>query len=122
MLLCEDRYSEASDVYRQIIDHGDNIRNSVYQLLLNTQNDDNSEYIFSVQFLGGQAANAMPQHAYPAVSGGWHFYNPLGSLADSYGFDDGTPLSYDDPRFNYDNMGENRDPRFRYNFLWDGCT
>src|SRR5690606_27872958 len=93
MLLSEERYSEASDVYRQIIDFGDNIIDPDYQSLFNTQNEDSPENIFSVQVLGGQAANAMPQHAYPAVSGGWHFYNPLGSLADSYGFDDGTPLS-----------------------------
>ena len=46
----------------------------------------------------------------------------MGSLADAYGFDDGTPLSYDDPRFDYEDMGANRDPRFRYNFIWDGAT
>lgn len=122
MYLSEKSYTDAAGVYKQIIDFGDNIIDPDYQSLFNTQNEDSPENIFSVQFLGGQASNAMPQHAYPAVSGGWHFYNPLGSLADAYGFDDGTPLSYDDPRFNYENMGENRDPRFRYNFLWDGCT
>src|SRR5690606_11012296 len=120
--LSEKRFSEASNAYREIIDLDDNIIDPDYQSLFNTQNEDSPENIFSVQFLGGQAANALPQHAYPAVVGGWHFFNPLGSLADAYGFDDGSPLSYDDPRFKYENMGENRDPRFRYNLLWDGCT
>ncbi|WP_236977311.1 RagB/SusD family nutrient uptake outer membrane protein [Membranihabitans maritimus] len=122
MYLSEERYSDAADVYKQIIDFGDNIIDPDYQSLFNPENENSSENIFSVQFLGGQASNSLPQHAYPAVSGGWHFVNPLGSLADSYGFDDGTELSYDDPRFNYDDMGANRDPRFRYNFLWDGST
>ena len=120
--LSEKMFSEASGVYKQIIDLGDNIIDPEYQTLFLPTNENSSENIFSVQFAPGQAPNAMPQHAFPAVAGGWHFVNPLGSLADAYGFDDGSPLSYDDPRFNYENMGENRDPRFRYNFLWDGST
>src|SRR5690606_32476489 len=37
-------------------------------------------------------------------------------------FQDGTPFSYDDPRFDHKDMAANRDPRFRYTFLWDNCT
>ena len=118
--LSEKMFSEASGVYKQIIDLGDNIIDPDYQSIFIPANENSAENIFSVQYVGGQAANSLPQHSYPAVAGGYHFVNPLGSLADAYGFDDGSPLSYDDPRFNYDNMGENRDPRFRYNFLWDG--
>src|SRR5690606_26991696 len=43
MLLREERYSEASDVYRQIIDFGDNIIDPDYQSLFNTQNEDSPE-------------------------------------------------------------------------------
>lgn len=120
--LSEKMFTEASDAYKTIMDLGDNQIDPNYQSLFIPANENSSENIFSVQFVPGQAANAMPQHAYPAVAGGWHFINPLGSLADAYGFDDGTPLSYDDPRFNYGDMGANRDPRFRYNFLWDGSS
>jgi hypothetical protein len=122
MYLSEQRFADASAAYKAIIDMGDNQVDPDYRSLFIPAGENSSENIFSVQFVAGQAANAMPQHAYPAVAGGWHFINPLGSLTDAYGFDDGTPLSYDDPRFNYSNMGENRDPRFRYNFLWDGST
>lgn len=120
MYLSEKRFTEAAATYKQIIDFGDNIIDPEYQALFNTEGENSAENIFSVQFISGQAPNALPQHAYPAAAGGWHFINPLGSLTDAYGFDDGSPLSYDDPRFNYADMGENRDPRFRYNFLWDG--
>lgn len=122
MYLSEKMFGEASVAYKEIIDLGDNQIDPDYQSLFIPANENSNENIFSAQFVAGQAPNAMPQHAFPAVAGGWHFVNPLGSLTDSYGFDDGTPLSYDDPRFNYSNMGENRDPRFRYNFLWDGTT
>ncbi|UCS95012.1 RagB/SusD family nutrient uptake outer membrane protein [Echinicola marina] len=120
--LSEKRFTEASAAYKQIIDLGDNEIDPDYQSLFNPNGENSSENIFSSQFAPGQAPNALPQHAYPAISGGWHFVNPLGSLTDAYGFDDGSPLSYDDPRFNYDDMGENRDPRFRYNFLWNNST
>ncbi len=120
--LSEKKFSEASAVYRQIIDMGENIIDPDYASLFTPVNENSSENIFSAQYVGGQAGNALPQHAYPAVATGWHIVNPTGSLADAYGFDDGTPLSYDDPRFEYGDMGANRDPRFRYNLIWDGST
>lgn len=121
MYLGEKNFTEASIVYKEIIDMGENIIDPDYASLFTPANEASSENIFSTQYFGGQAGNALPQHAYPAVAAGWHIVNPLGSLADAYGFDDGTPLSYDDPRFDYGDMGANRDPRFRYNFIWDGA-
>jgi len=120
--LSEKNFTEAAAAYRQIIDMGENIIDPEYASLFTPVNENSSENIFSTQYVGGQAGNSLAQHAYPAVATGWHIVNPTGSLADAYGFDDGTPLSYDDPRFEYDDMGANRDPRFRYNFLWDGST
>lgn len=122
ILLSEKRFEEAAAAYKQLIDLGDNIIDPDYAGLFTTANEDSPEIIFSVQYLAGQAGNGLPQHAYPAVSGGWHIYNPLESLAIEYGFDDGTDFSYDDPRFDTHDMGANRDPRFRYIFLWDGST
>lgn len=119
--LAEKKYAEASAAYKRIIDKGDNKIDPDYQSLFLPSNENSSENIFSVQFQAGQAPNALTQHALPAVSSGWHLINPLGNLADAYGFDDGTPLSYSDPRFKVSDMGANRDPRFRYNFLWDGA-
>ncbi len=119
--LAEKKFTEASAAYKRIIDKGDNKIDADYRSIFLPSNENSSENIFSVQYLGGQAGNALTQHALPAVSSGWHIVNPLGSLADAYGFDDGTPLSYSDPRFKVSDMGANRDPRFRYNLLWDGA-
>ncbi|MUH34567.1 RagB/SusD family nutrient uptake outer membrane protein [Zobellia amurskyensis] len=122
MYLGENDFDQASKVYKEIIDMGENGIDPDYASLFTPVNEGSSENIFSTQYFGGQAGNALPQHAFPAVASGWHIINPLGSLADAYGFDDGTPLSYEDPRFDYDDMGANRDPRFRYNLLWDGSS
>jgi tetratricopeptide (TPR) repeat protein len=118
--LAEKKFTEAAAAYKQIIDLGANKIDPDYQSLFTPANENSSENIFSMQYVPGETSNALTQHAFPAVASGWHIVNPTGSIADAYGFDDGTPLSYDNPKFNYKNMGENRDPRFRYNLLWDG--
>jgi len=119
--LAEKKYNEAAQAYKQIIDFGDNLIDPDYASIFNTTNETSAENIFSVQYYEGLAGNALPQHALPANKGGWHIVNPLESLASQYDFIDGTPFSYDDPRFNSHNMAENRDPRFAATFLYDGC-
>lgn len=120
--LSEKRFTDAATTFKQIVTLGENSIDPDYAGLFNTANENSNEIIFSLQHVAGQAPNAMPQHAYPAINGGWHIINPLGSLADEYGFDDGSAFSYDSPKYNPKNMGENRDPRFRYTLLWDGTT
>ena len=48
--------------------------------------------------------------------------NASSTLFEAYDFLDGTPFSYDDPRFNKNNFGENRDPRLDYTIYYDGAT
>jgi starch-binding outer membrane protein, SusD/RagB family len=119
--LAEKKFTEASEVYKQFIEFGDNIIDPDYASIFNTTNETSAENIFSVQYYPGIAGNALTIHALPANKGGWHIVNPLESLASQYDFIDGTPFSYNDPRFNSHNMAENRDPRFATTFLYDGC-
>lgn len=120
--LAEKRYSDASAVYKQIIELGDNLIDPDYASIFLPANEMSDENIFSVQYLDVLAGNGLTQHGFPANKAGWHLYNPLESLASQYDFTDGTPFSYDDPRFNSHNMAENRDPRFAATFLWDGSV
>lgn len=122
ILLAEKRYSEASAAYKEIIDYGDNIIDPDYGSIFSTKNEASAENIFSVIYYETLAGNGLTQHGLPAMVGGWHLINPLESLAIQYDFNDGTPFSYTDPRFNSRNMAQNRDPRFAATFLWDGCT
>ncbi len=119
--LAEKKYTEASAAYKQIIDFGDNAIAADYASIFNTVNETSSEIIFSMQYAPVLAQNAITQHCYPTIKGGWHLTNPLESLASQYDFTDGTPFSYSDPRFNSRNMGANRDPRFAATFLYDQC-
>lgn len=120
--LAEKKFAEASAAYKQIIDFGDNIIDADYGSIFNSTNENSAENIFSLQYCEGLAPNFLAQHGYPANKSGWHLINPLESLASQYDFNDGTPFSYADPRFNSRNMAANRDPRFAATFLYDGCT
>jgi len=122
VLLAEKRYSEASAVYKEIIDYKDNIIDPDYGSIFSTKNEGSAENIFSVIYYETLAGNGLTQHGLPAVKGGWHIINPLESLVTQYDFNDGTPFSYSDPRWNSHNMAANRDPRFAATLLWDGCT
>lgn len=112
-------YVNASDAFKQIIDLGDNIIDPNYQTIFFPSNQNSNENIFATQYLENLAGNALPQHAWPAVTGGWNLVCPLGSLFEAYEFTDGTPFSYSSPLYNAQDMGENRDLRLKYTLLWN---
>lgn len=117
------QWSKAADVYKEIIDLGDNdIHNSYSELFFPGTAVGNKENIFYISYLENYFGCGMPQHILPAKDGGWSLSNPSAGLFESYGFSDGTPFSYDDPRYNPDNLGENRDPRLDYTIFYNGAT
>ncbi|GAA5221717.1 RagB/SusD family nutrient uptake outer membrane protein [Membranihabitans marinus] len=118
--LAEKRFTEASSVYKEIIDYNDNIIDPDYRSIFLAENETSAENIFSVKYLEGDAPNSVQLYSYPSILQGFSLINPLGSLAESFEFNDGTPFSYDDPRYNSRNLSENRDPRFSYTLLADG--
>ena len=120
-LLAEKRYAEAAKAYEEIIGYGDNIIDPDYPSLFIPSNENSTENIFSMQYLQDLAGNAMPQHAYPVKDGGWCLINVGGALFEAYEFTDGTPFSFENPLYNPDNLGENRDPRLDYTMYYDGA-
>lgn len=121
-LLAEKKFKEAAGVYQQIIDLGQNSIDPNYQSIFYQSNEGSSENIFSMEYMQDMAGSAMPQHAYPVKDGGWCLVNITNGLFESYQFADGTPFSYDNPLYNPENLGENRDPRLDYTILYDGST
>lgn len=118
--LAEHKFSEAAEVYKSIIDLGENFIDPDYASIFKEGNEYSDEILFSTQYVEHTASNAMFQHFFPAVRGGWHIFCPLGDLVDAYEFDDGTAFSYADPRYNSDNLAENRDSRLEYSILFNG--
>jgi len=120
--LAEQKWSTAATTYNQIITYGDNSIDPNFTSLFDGSNESSKEIIFATQYLVNTAPNAMLQHTYPAALGGYMISDPLGSLAESFEFNDGTPFSFADPRYNPANIGQNRDPRLNYTILSNGQT
>lgn len=122
LYLTSKEFSKAADVYEKIVGYGDNDIDPDYSSLFIPKGENSSENIFSMQYLEDLAGNAMPQHAYPVKDGGWCLINVSGSLFEAYEFTDGTPFSFDNPLYNPDNLGENRDPRLDYTIFYNNSV
>ena len=120
-LIMED-FKSAADACEQIINYGDNALDPNYQTLFYPSGETSSEHIFATQYVDDLAGHGLPQHAYPIKDGGWCLVNISNHLFEAYDFLDGTPFSYEDPRFDKSNFGVNRDPRLDYTFYYDGAT
>jgi len=126
LYLAKKDWSSAADVYKQIIDYGDNIIDPSYTNIFNDIGIKSNENIFSILYVPNTYANFLPIQAYPFVAGtflqGWGFIDPFESLANCYDFTDGTPFSYDNPLYNPNDVEENRDPRFHATFICNNST
>ena len=119
LYLAEQRWADAAATYKQIIDLGANIIDPNYAGLFDGSNESSKEIIFSLQYLQNLDGSSLMQHCDPAVVGGWHIFCPLGSLVEAYDFNDGTPFSYTDPRYDANDIGKDRDPRLKYTVLYN---
>ena len=109
--------------YKEIIDYGDNSIHPVYRELFHPSTGvGNKENIYYISYLENYFGCGLPQHILSAKDAGWSLSNPSAGLFESYEFKDGTPFSYDDSRYNPDNLGENRDPRLDYTIYYNGAT
>ncbi|MBN7809958.1 RagB/SusD family nutrient uptake outer membrane protein [Algoriphagus sp. H41] len=122
LLLSEKKWADAESTYAEIIAMGENIIDPDYAGLFLKSNENSNEIIFSTQYIDNLGANGMLQHFFPALAGGWHIFNPLGSLVESYDFTDGSAFSYDSPLYDPKDLGKNRDPRLKATILYNGST
>lgn len=120
--LASGKFADAATTYKTIIDFGDNIIDPNYENLFNGTNETSNEIIFSSVFVENVLGNALRQKTYMAVAAGWVFFCPLASLVESYEFNDGTPFSYTDSRYDANDVRKNRDPRLGYTIFVNGAT
>ena len=116
------KWSEAAATYKEIIDLGDNsIEPNYSNLFLPGSGVGNKENIFYISYIEGYFGCGLPQHCLPAKDCVWILSNPSAGLFEAYEFNDGTPFSYDDPRYDPNNLGKNRDPRLDYTIFYNGA-
>lgn len=120
--LAEKKFADAANTYKTIIDFGDNIIDPQYSTLFLEANENSAENIFSIQYIPNLLANAVMNNNAPRAMGGFTFINPTASLMEAYQFTDGTPFSYTDPRYDYRDIGKNRDPRLKYSMYYNNAS
>jgi hypothetical protein len=114
--LSQKKFNDAAATYKRIIDMGENSLSGNFSALFATEKF-SPENIYSLQLIPD-----LPLHVLPAVSGGQVGINPYENLAVEFDFNDGTPFSYSDPRYNPNNPANQRDPRFAFTMLFNGST
>lgn len=120
--MLQEKWSEGAAAYKQIIDLGENSIHPVYkELFLPGTGINNNENLFYINFSQNNMGCGYAQHALSPKDGGWALSNPAASLFEAYEFTDGTPFSYDDPRYEYPDLGKNRDPRLDYTIYYNGA-
>jgi hypothetical protein len=119
--MAEDKFSDAVNTYKTIIDFGDNIIDPNYSNLFIEANENSAENIFSIQYVPNLLANAFMNNNAPRVMGGFTFINPIANLMEAYQFTDGSSFSYLDPRYDYRDIGKNRDPRLKYTIYYNNA-
>uniref|UniRef100_A0AB33J3Z3 RagB/SusD family nutrient uptake outer membrane protein n=1 Tax=Prevotella sp. GTC17259 TaxID=3236795 RepID=A0AB33J3Z3_9BACT len=116
-------WKNGATTYKEIMTLGDNEINKSYsELFLAGTGTANKENIFYIAYMENYFGCGLPQHILAAKDGGWSLSNPSGTLFEAYEFTDGTPFNYEDPRYNPNNLGENRDPRLDYTIYYNGST
>lgn len=119
LYMAQERWNDGATTYKQIIDYNDNSIDPKFSSLFDGTNESSKEIIFATQYQQDLGPNSMLLHIYTRTLGGYFLSNPLGSLAESFEFNDGTPFSFSDPRYNANDLGQNRDPRLKYTLLYN---
>ena len=115
-------FANAANACKQIIDYGDNAIDPDYVKLFTQAGETSSEHIFATQFVDDLLGNGLPKHVLSVANAGWCLVNPTNGLFEAYDFKDGTPFSYEDPRYDKTHLGANRDPRLDYTIYYDGVV
>jgi starch-binding outer membrane protein, SusD/RagB family len=112
VLLYEERWPEAVEVYSQIMNLGRYIIDPRWKELFQVQGDDNDEAIFVVKYHESeQGGEAMSQHTMrSSLYGGFNALNVFKHFVDNFRMIDGELIN-DSPLYDPGNPYNNRDPR-----------
>lgn len=114
------KYTQAIASYQQVMDLGVYQLFPDYQNLFRLQNEDNNEYILTVQYIENDYSNwvlgVMPSSSY----GGWASIVPTQSLVDEYEMKNGKKITEAGSGFKADDPYKGRDPRLSATVVYPG--
>lgn len=120
------QWSDAAITYKSIIDLGDSELSPDYKaLFLPSTANTLSENLFVMQYDDDKCGSGMLKQFNPTMDGalgGWCLHNVTADLFEAYQFSDGSTFSYNDPKYDPNDLAKNRDPRLAETIYWNGCN
>ncbi len=111
LLMIAQRWGEAADTYKEIIDLNAHIIDPRYKALFEEEGETSKEIILSTNCIAGLYGNPQNQRNYhPEFYGGYSEDFAFQELIDEFLMNDGLPIE-ESPNYDPENPFDNRDPR-----------
>lgn len=110
LLMSEKRWTEAAQVYKQIIDMGIYQIDPRYKELFETKGKKSKEFVYALPYIENDYGDDIQKICKPSANGGWHQINVFNNLVEAYECVDGKTID-ESPLFDINNPYDNRDPR-----------
>lgn len=121
VFLAEKRWTDAKNVYKQIIDLNIYIIDPRFKELFEDGGENSREIILTSKRMPDVYGNSILLSSLGFTWGGFHHYSPYNELVEEFECTDGKPIN-ESPLYNVDNPYVNRDPRLLKTFFIDGVT
>lgn len=122
LLMIEERWAEAAQTYKEIIDLDVHIIDPRYKAIFEEKGEDSKEIILSTNCIAGLYGNTHNQRNYhPDFYGGYQEDNVFQNLIDDFLMNDGQTIE-ESPLYNPEKPYENRDPRLYASVFLPGYT
>src|SRR5690606_2758100 len=110
VFLADQRWEEARNVYKQIMDLGIYSIDPRFKEIFEDSGNDSQEYVLVSVRKQDDYGSPILRGCHGFDYGGWHWFSPYNELVEEFECIDGKPIS-ESPLYDPENPYENRDPR-----------
>ncbi len=121
VLLADQRWEEARNVYKQIMDLGIYSIDPRFKEIFEDSGNDSQEYVLVSVRKQDDYGTPILRGCHGFDFGGWHWFSPYNELVEDFECIDGQPIS-ESPLYDPENPYENRDPRLYKTIGINGVT
>jgi len=120
-LMAEQRWTEAAQIYKSIMDMGLYEIDPRWKELFEDAGETSPEIIFSLQYVDNVFPTRVQQTVVPFQMGGWHQISVFNELVQDFELTDGL-VPAESPNYDWTDPFKDRDPRLYMTVFLDGIT
>jgi hypothetical protein len=121
LLMAQERWSEASEIFKDIINSGNFSLDSRYKELFEDAGEGSDEIIYSIKYIEDDDPTTVLRPQTPVQFGGYGKIQPFNDLVKAYDMIDGLPQDESD-LYDPENPYINKDPRLSYTVFLPDIT